>query len=372
MEDDSSVEDSTANVSFENQMLDSAKKCLFLVFFKFDVNRRLKLDIMFQLVNNNPKEILFNSNRNTLSQGLQNYAMNENVTTVDSNGQLLSNPENKTIVKNKNISFDHYIPKFMVNDIHFHVTESIEEDMFFVYQYCTTAAEKIFLLSIFPNILNIEEGNIYAVTIRYSSSSDVNTSIFNPMFHVVPILTDHREHDDGKLDNMQQPSEICHYSFERNLLHGFSTKAQGSYLIALPTSNTIELFTLHPTTIHSKFQVHDPLERDNFEDNQESCVHKGLSDNVTFEYIPLLKKSDLVQTSFVSARWFYHFHVEEFLMSTLEQFEKILDYGYVLNSYTLVKTTLIQFQNYQMPRFYKLSLFCDSGGFGCFNNHSES
>ncbi|KAG2377474.1 hypothetical protein C9374_009385 [Naegleria lovaniensis] len=328
--EDDIAQDST-NASFEHQMLDSTKKRLFLVFFQFDVHKRLKLDVMFQLVTNNVTEILFKKNRHVLPQEMQNHgtnnATNTNFPTVDSNGQLLSNPDYKTIVKNKNISLDDYIPKFMVNDIHFHVTESIEEDVFFVYQYCTTVAEKIFLLSIFPNILNISEGNIYSVTIRYSSSTDINTSIFNPMFHVVNYWTEDEDGSVNMLSSQHHDATRHYYSFCTS--HSkFSTNKQQSYLIALPTSNTIELFLLKPTAIHSKFQVHDPFERDILEDHQDSCIHKGLSDNVSFEYVPLLKRSDLLQTSFTHASQFYHFHVEEFLMSTLEKGEKITDYGF--------------------------------------------
>jgi len=136
-------------------------------------------------------------------------------------------------------------------------------------------------------MLNINTGNIYSIIIRYSSSTDVNVSLFNPMLHLV---TDHR---------------------------------LGESIVALPTSTTIEIFKIHPMRITQTFEVTDPSV---VEENISEYLRYGLSDNVTFEYIPLIKMSDDHTTAFVHSSCFHHVNIEEFLMDHIEKHQRLTDY----------------------------------------------
>ncbi|EFC43454.1 predicted protein [Naegleria gruberi] len=266
----------------EDDMIEEANKLLYLVFFKFEVGSCLAIDSCFQIVTNNVKDLLF-----------PRYEGNANEVTVkvDSMGQLLSNPGKRRIVNNRSVSLDDFIPKFIVHDVHFHFTETIGEDVFLVYQYAKMTAEKVYFMSIMPNVLNVRRGNIYSLAIRYNASTDVNISIFNANLNLA--------------------------SLENN-----------RHLISILTPTTVELFIFESMIIEEKYEVLDPFEMSNNNEDEFGSIRKGLSETISLSYIPIIKRSDDLRTTFIRTSNFYHLNIEEFLSCQIDRDQRINDYSF--------------------------------------------
>ncbi|KAL9645570.1 hypothetical protein ABK040_000633 [Willaertia magna] len=207
----------------------------------------------------------------------------------------------KQIILQKNIYFNNYFPNKVIPNIHCHFSEIFDENLFFIYLYCKiNSLEKIYCLKILQNLLNnnlIKKGKIYGLILKYIST-DVNVSLFNINSFVMKINI---------------------YNNCNNIYN---------YFIAIPTSTTIELFIIEPKIIKENFTICNPYCNNNCneEDNNLYFV-KGLSDNISLEYIPIMEMSKDCQVSFLNCKCFYHFNVEYFILDKFKN-QSILDYNF--------------------------------------------